>query len=264
MPEITLHVEMTPDEEAKLAAMAAAVALGDRVATGERKARVFADRVRTIDQIKRLYAVVLGFALTSSIANAYLCERSLAVFSWEEWSIIVAPVISSASLMVLFALGAERFLDRTYLQHDSVVPSRSSLFIDLFTLGLTAAWFVILSNIFQAPSSPGSLSLGDLRKFQSHFIRYLELFYLLDIACLGVNLVRGWGNSGHAKAHFIWIAINIVCVCLLFFWIGKISDGPVPYIGFSLVAGLLTILHVGRFALDYFFTFEFYYPTETM
>ena len=75
--------------------------------------------------------------------------------------------------MVLFALGAERFLDRTYLQAKSVVPTRRTLFFDLLTLGLTAALFVILSNIFQAPPASDKLDLGQLRGFQSHFINYL-------------------------------------------------------------------------------------------
>jgi len=265
MPNVTLQIQLTDAERAGLEAAAAAAVAAVGNPDQERRARILADRVRALDQIKRLYAVVLGFALTTGITNAYLCERALDKFSWEAGSIVVAPVISSASLMVLFALGAERFLDRRYLQPDSPVATRWSLFIDLFTLGLTAAWFVILSNIFQAPPpNAPRLSLGELRGFQAHFIKYLVVFYLLDIFCLAINLFRGRADPEHRRAHWIWIWINAACAVLLFLANRYISDMALPLVGFSLIATLLTAIHMIRFAVDYRHTFKFYYPLEAI
>jgi hypothetical protein len=175
----------------------------------------------------------------------------------------VAPVISLASLIALFALGAERFLDRKYLQPDSPSPKAMTLFADLLTLASTAGVFVILANVFPAPAAQKTLKLDDLHALQSHFISYLELLYVLDIGCLVLNLYRGW-NTTLRGAHGIWITINAISLALLYFVIAEIPDRSVPTLGVGLVALCLASLHIVRFFTDFLLTFRFYYPGEEL
>jgi hypothetical protein len=130
---------------------------------------IIAERTRTIDQIKRLYAVVMGYSVTSCFTNMYACARIISSDMTIGISIILAQGLVFVSLIALFYLGAERLLDKRYLQADSKVPSRHGLLFDLLCLGATAAWFVILADTFPNVSQ-ASLTAGDLRHGMRLFI----------------------------------------------------------------------------------------------
>jgi hypothetical protein len=266
MPSYLFKLEMTDEDKDRLAQLAQVT---QETAIKERDARIIAERGRTIDQIKRLYAVVMGYALTACVANAYLCERALQQASWEARSIIIAPVICFVSLMALFYLGAERLLDRKYLRHDSHRASKTGLLADLMTLALSAGWFVVVANIFQAPVSPNKLDIAALRKFQEDFINGLLVLYLLDVLLLAVQVCillrtkpEDWKNL--RKAHLIWMAVNICAFCALWFGVSTIADGPLPYANIGTVSFCLVLLHAARFIVDYAWTFEFYYPSDKL
>jgi hypothetical protein len=266
MPSYLFKIEMTDEDKNRLAQLAQVT---QETAIKEHNARIIAERGRTIDQVKRLYAVVMGYALTTCVANAYLCERALQPATWEARSIIIAPVLCFASLMALFYLGAERLLDRKYLRHDSRRPSRAGLCADLMTLALSAGWFVVVANIFQAPVSPKTLDLSALRQFQSDFINGLFVLYFLDVFLLAAQVLillrrkpADWLNL--LKAHLIWMVVNICTVFVLWFWVSTMTDGPVPFIAIGAVPFCLVLLHGLRFLADYTLTFKFYYPPEDL
>jgi hypothetical protein len=232
--------------------------------------QLLTERGRTLDQIKRLYAVVMGFALTTCITNAFLAARPINIRTAEELSIVIAPVIAFGSVMALFYLGVERLLDRKYLQPESGDPSWIELWIDLLSMGLTAVAFVVLANVFEAPASPASPhGLDDLRRFQDRFIVYLMGLYLLDVALLLIQLATLWArrsanrtNGRHLiRAHVIWLAINVISLALLYKLSGT-PDRALPYLGLSVIASLLLVIHVVRFVADFKLTFEFYYPVR--
>ena len=266
MPSYLFKLEMTEDDKIRLAQLAQVT---QETAIKEGNARIIAERGRTIDQIKRLYAVVMGYALTTCVATAYLCDRAVQQASWEARSIIVAPVLCFVSLMALFYLGAERLLDRKYLRHDSRRPSRAGLFADLMTLALSAGWLVVVANIFQAPVNPNKLDILALRQFQRDFINGLYVLYCLDIVLLAAQaciLLRrkpeDWGNL--LKAHLTWLVVNVAAISVLWFWVSTVPDGPLPHVDINAVSFYLVLLHVARFIADYTLTFKFYYPPEDL
>jgi len=152
---------------------------------------IIAERTRTIDQIKRLYAVVMGFAVTTCFANIYACARTVGFDDKIGISIILAQGVTFVSLITLFYLGAERLLDTRYLQADSRVPSRLGLLFDLFSLGLTAGWFVVLANTFTDPSK-GPLTNQTLRDELDAFVTNLLILYGADTFLLSCQLIRVW------------------------------------------------------------------------
>jgi hypothetical protein len=267
MANYTLKVELTPEDEQRLADLGTLV---DRQKAKENKARILAERGRTIDQIKRLYAVVMGYALITCFTNAYLCYRALDKYSWDANSILIAPVISFTSLIALFFLGAERMLDRKYLQESKPKPpTRAGLLIDLATLGISAAWFVILANIFQPPTGTAKLTIGNLHEFQTRFINAVLVLYVLDLVLLAVQAIvilvqTGWGGRADDifKAHLKWLGINVVSATFLCGTL-YLSDGTFSKYEIGIVASCLVLIHLVRFFWDFLWTFEFYYPKES-
>ena len=136
MSELNLKVSLTDVEKNQLAGL---IALWEGSDKWQQQALYFSDRSRAIDQIKRLYAVIMGFALTTAIGNAYLCLRMLKpeLKSFDAYLLIIAPLIPFVSLLALFYLGAERLLDRKYLEENpQVTPHKLGL--DLATVGLAS------------------------------------------------------------------------------------------------------------------------------
>lgn len=226
---------------------------------------IIAERTRTIDQIKRLYAVVMGYAVTTCFSNIYACARNIGFDDTIGLSIILAQGITFVSLITLFFLGAERLLDTRYLQADSRVPSPSGLLFDLFSLGLTAAWFVVLANTF-ADASKGQLKDTDLQAELGAFITNLLILYGLDTFLLVCQLIRARGGPVSSRqdaiyAHVWWIVLNLVCGAALV-WLIPLFAGRVIALGWRLdaVAVAVCALHVARFFADFMRTYRFYYP----
>ncbi len=240
------------------------------------KALVVSERARTIDQIKRLYAVVMGFGVTTCIANAYISARHVAPFSYDSYSILIAEVFSFVSLAALFYLGAERMLDRKYLQPSSAIPKWNSLWFDLGTLGFAAAWFVILANTFPTfPPSQSTQSNGHLVITAAavatdfdYFIINLGILYLLDVVLLAIHGWNGWNATEKEEkerwsAYSTWITINSVSLILIniLYWLVPYHY-TVPLLRLNLGACLLIGWHFFRFIWDFRKTFKFYYPTQ--
>lgn len=244
---------------------------------------VVAERVRTVEQIKRIYAVVMGFALTTCITNAYGCARA-AEFEWNATFLLTAQVFAFISLISLFLLGAERLLDRKYLQPRSELPTLLHLWFDLATLGIAAIWFVILANSFPAvPSVPEEIGEPMRMKITANlrpFTISLIVLYAIDIVSLLLQLLligkRSFFKSIIASrasrnrlldAHIIWILINAVALAALYeFMPSAESKKLVPYFGWpvNMAALFLILLHGLRFAFDFGLTFKFYYPSEKL
>lgn len=75
-------------------------------------------RVPAIEQIKRLCAVVIGFAVFSGISNSVQIARVIGTdgVPYEPLSFLVTEVLMILSLVALFALSSERMLERGYLR----------------------------------------------------------------------------------------------------------------------------------------------------
>jgi hypothetical protein len=269
MATYTLKVEMTP-AEAELVDKMGTLAVDQK--TKDRNRTILAERGRAIDQVKRLYAVVMGYALTTCLTNAYLCSRVLQKDTWEALSILIAPVITFVSLISLFYLGSERMLDRKYLQEDQIdPPTRTRLWIDLATLGISGVWFVILANIFQPPlAGAGMLDLPTLHDFQARFITAIIFIYILDLGLLALQaapigwemgFTRAWKGSDVFRTHVQWLGLNVVS--LLALWgITRMPDST--FLGVSIIALSLAVFHIIRFFVDFGGTFRFYYPHESL
>jgi hypothetical protein len=273
MPNFNVSIEMTDEDKTHLKAL---TDLAVAQKTEKWKTYVLGERIRTIDQIKRLYAVVMGLAVLNCVNNAYVCARQLQYGAWEEYSILIAEIFSFISLITLFYLGAERMLDRRYLHPKSGMPKRTTLLFDLFTLGITAAWFVALANTFPRPAAVTSGEIATMRDlvhdYFGYFILLLIGLYILDIVLLGIHGFIVWKEGYRHRneliiAYLTWVSVNVASV-IVWLWMYRyhLYDWPmtVPVVNVPVNLGALFLFawHAVRFVLDFNLTFGLYYPSQ--
>jgi hypothetical protein len=238
---------------------------------------ILTDRTRAIDQIKRLYAVIVGFSAITLLSNYVICIRTLdpAARGLEAYGILASQTISFFSLLILFLLGAERLLDTRYLQITSVVPSWYGLMGDVIGLLVTAGWFAVLANLSPvATGTSPTIQLSDLRDSQRYFVYVLLAIYVADLVFLAIQLVRfnyqkkklandtvaSRQQDAAAKIHKKWIGLNLVMAFFLAIITIYFAKAPQQYIYPNLVSLFLIAIHFGRFWYDLAKTFTFYYP----
>jgi hypothetical protein len=230
--------------------------------------RIIADRARTLDQIKRLYAVVMAFALTTSVANAYLCERALETKTLATRLIIFGPVFCLGSILILFCLGAERFLDLKYVQLASKRATWKGLALDLAALGATAGVFVVLANSFQPPPPGVLLKTADLALDQSVFLFNLVILCTVDVICLLpqyliLKIKRTVPVPAAYSAHGTWLVTNAVML-VTFFSLWYYEPRITNSLGVAGITTVLVIVHLGRFLIDFGCGFKLYYPSDEL
>jgi len=235
---------------------------------GAEQKQLSADRIRTIDQIKRLYAVVMGFAVTTSISNVYNAVKSSG-FDPSVSFVILSDEFAFISLIVLFFLGTERFYDARYLRPDSRPASLRGLFLDLSASGISAGFFVILAETFSLQDPGTALDLPHVMAMQHEFFRNLLGLYAIDLVLLFVQIWRmrrhPTGLENSFTAHWIWVALNVATFLIFFFFhrdeLGHVAIG---FLSLDLLISSLALeilaIHAVRFGLDMSLTFEFYYP----
>lgn len=264
MPIVHLRVDITPQEEQHLRLLATQAV--DQAAE-KWKTNVLAERGRAIEQIKRLYAVVMGFAVVRIISQIYDCVHALLTKNLLDWNlaaILLAQFVAFISLIALFFLGAERMLDRKYLRETCIdPPTRLGLWFDLLTLGITAVLFLILANVF--PGQP--IDAKDVPRYFGYFIVWLLIIYALDIIMLSAQLISLRQDPNQDRhlvhAYHVWIIINVVSLIAMlgiyFFVLGRFA-----LLTIDVGAVAIILLHLARFFVDFFLTFEFYYPSERL
>ncbi len=259
MPDFVLRIEATETDRNVLAAMANSTKtfsdLGVFLAGRDdaaANARILAERGRTLDQIKRLYAVVMGFALTQLIQNLVAMDKVLN----EDWSArltYLAVFISFISPLSLIYLGSERMLDTKYLDPaQKQPPDWKELATDLFMLGFTATVFVVLGETFANQTS--------LSKALSSFLLVLAILYALDAIFLAIQYFFVLpAGSPLLRPHLEWLRINLISFALaiaLWHWSAGIGE-----LACSLI---LIAANTVRFFWDLSGAFEHYYPSEAL
>jgi hypothetical protein len=233
------------------------------------------ERVRAIEQVKRLYAVVMGFAIWSCITNAYQCGRKIwhVAPDWSAHSILAAQVVAFLSLVALFYLAAERMLDRKYLRRDSPIPNPADLLVDLASIGGPAIGFVAIANIFPSilfTSSETELLAGVMPCFYV-FMWSLGVLYLADILLLLFQRRKLQGDANEDKEnrkHYgWWIRINvcsILAIGLLIWFFDSLVSITLPVFSLNFLAAIILVGHLVRFCVDYWNTFSGYYPLDPL
>lgn len=189
---------------------------------------------RSVDSVARIYAVVVGLALSESVKT--LIVKSAA----GDVDLSMATLLSGLPAFVAFIFtvvpfwhGMNRHLDRCYLEKDGEVAEGAMLF-DF------SVFFIEASILLVAGWT-----------LRSGIVTYccLGLVLLIDIV---------WGFTAHLihfpreKSHAVgWIIINLVAVLL--------GIGVMAY-PFNWKPTVLMAIAIARSIADYGFGWQFYFP----
>ncbi len=223
-------------------------------------------RTRTLDQVKRLYAVVMGFAANECVRGIILSIRSSDNTTMASW-IFISFGTCFISLMILFYLGTERYLDRRYLGKKPIDATWNGMAFDILTLIVSATWFVILSHslpVDKISSVNPIIRMSNFSVSHSDFVKNLLVLYIIDIGILIIQLIRlnrtlksSGDFSDNEKAYKIWIAINFGCVVFTLI----VICNNIFVISGVFLAIVMTMMHILRFVADFSSTFNSYYPS---
>lgn len=190
---------------------------------------------RSVDNVQRIYAVIIALAISQAIQNLLKSPGSTTVdLSLKQVSDGLPAFVAFLVTLVPFWQGMNRHLDRCYLEKQAGVRQRVILFdfavFLLEAIFLFAAGWSIKSDI--------------------------ETFYWLG-ALLGVDMI--WALPSHyihfpgTRSHAVkWSAIN-VCAIFIAFLVVEYS--------FQHKQLVLMVIALGRSIADYVFCGDFYFPT---
>jgi hypothetical protein len=195
---------------------------------------------RSVDLLERLYAVIIGLALTEGLKNAVLSANTALpqssifekTFRPETW-----PILALLFTIIPFFHGANRHLDDVYVFRRSSAKDFALVldFLFLFSEGTVFYWMALVTSD------------------ASYFFRIYVFLLALDIAwgcAVFFYTENGW--QGVKK----WVVINLVTVALAGILIAT------PLLGQIARIHALGLLALARSAFDYVFQWKFYYPPE--
>lgn len=213
--------------------------MADQATTPE---QVMTERARVVDHWKRLFSILVGFAITVACQRAYACWLS------GDASGLVQFVILIVTIPPIFH-GMERSLDVRYLQGDTGNPSAVRLILDTTTLVVTGLFLLALALSIPTHEQP---DLGHDGRRRDAFFLLLFLFFILDSALLGLASQRFESSFGHRRAHRRLASLNIGVAGALGLAL-VVLCGPV-------LAWVSAGIAIARSIADYVISREFLYP----
>jgi hypothetical protein len=192
---------------------------------------------RSVDNVQKIYAVIIALAIAQAIQNLLKSPGSTTVdLSLRQVSAGLPAFIAFLVTLVPFWQGMNRHLDRCYLEKTAGVRQRV-LLLDF------AVFFVEAIFLFAAGWSIKS---------------DIKTFYWLG-GLLGVDTV--WSVASHyihfpgTKSHSVkWAAINVCAIVIAIF----VVEYPFQHKEF-----VLMVIAVGRSIADYVLCGDFYFPSTS-
>jgi hypothetical protein len=193
---------------------------------------------RSVDWLQRLYAVVVGLALTEGLKNAVMAANTdlpkgsifEKIFRVETW-----PIVALIFTLVPFFHGANRHLDDTYV-FGTGEEKNFALVIDFLFFFVQGAVLYWMALVIQFP-----------RYF---FQVYCVLLFIDIFWAVGVYFYTqaGWQTVS------TWVRINLICVLVALILLAT------PLLGGNSKIHALGIAAVLRTVFDYSYQWRMYYP----
>jgi len=198
-------------------------------------------RTRSIDNLQRLYTVVVSLAITESLRRLFLTSQSLTLES-------AIAVLSLIVTIIPFYHGANRYLDATYVTGERSEPRSGALMFDFIAIFSEALVFFILAVL-----------IADAKTFFS----ILAGLFMLDAIWVWLTKLYGPTRETYIGPSYTrWAIVNIIfgIFILISIWSNLLNWSFWKSEIVQLIAlGFLSIL---RTILDYGQVWKFYYPLQ--
>lgn len=197
-------------------------------------------RANSVKQLCELYNVVIGVALSIGVYNAFAPLNGPSVFESYDH---LFNFMTFIALIIPFYHGAVRHLYATYVEEDASKNIKSwAVFFDFLVLFGEGCAFVYLAAY-----------IGQIEAF------FWGVVVLLAIDCVwGVFASIGFAGSQSQAAELKWAGLNFVTIIVVCIVVLLVVNGIYGWCYQSAIALLLLILL--RTAVDYWLSWEFYFP----
>lgn len=194
---------------------------------------------RSVDSLQRLYAVVVGLAVTASIQRCLLNQDGQIDYSGLSDRLPI--VLAFVATIVPFFHGMNQHLDRAYLGKDQDVNKEGYLVLDFFVFFFESCLLVAIAL---------HVNTGGQEAF-------LVLVALLLFDALWGCVTHGIHYSKHSPSTLAWCIINVATsvLMLVVYYTQLFPDGIVK-------AVFLYLLAIGRTVADYWWSWRFYLPLK--
>ena len=202
-------------------------------------------RKRSVDNLQRLYTVVVSLAVTESLRRLLVnYSTSGQVAGLSEWLMFVSLIFT----VVPFYHGANRYLDATYVTEERSAKT-AALMVDFIMLFLEGLLFFGLAMVMAN---------------EAHFYTVLAGLFLLDIIWVGTTNLTATGESDKMPGFAKWAFINFLAfsALLIFVW-SNVLNFQFWQTDRARSIALVTVAIV-RTVFDYVRVWHFYYPSDAL
>lgn len=200
---------------------------------------------RSVDNLQRLYTVVVSLAITESLRRLIsgVNGTSTVPSDYSHWLMF----ISLLATLIPFYHGANRYLDATYVTGERQAK-RAALMVDFLALFAEGLLFFALGS--SIPSGP------------VFFYTFLAGLYFFDAMWVGSTQLTAAHEDDKWPGYRVWALVNVAAasLLLLMMWTKIFTGGS--SIWRSEMAGNVApmLVAVGRTIFDYVKVWPFYYP----
>lgn len=200
-------------------------------------------RKRSVDNLQRLYTVVISLAVTESLRRLLIgFSVSGTVAGYKEWLMFFSLIAT----VVPFYHGANRYLDATYVTEERSAK-HYALMIDFIILFLEGLLFFGLAMVMAN---------------EALFYTVLAALFLLDIIWVGITNLTAINETDKMPGFNTWASINFLALAalLIFVWSNLLnwefwqSD--------TVKSFALMGVAIARTVFDYIRVWWFYYPAD--
>lgn len=200
-------------------------------------------RKRSVDNLQRLYTVVVSLAVTESLRRLLIDFATTGrVAGYKEWLMFISLIVT----VIPFYHGANRYLDATYVTGERLAK-HYALMVDFIMLFLEGILFFILAMV--TTNEP-------------LFYTVLAGLLLLDIIWVGATNLTATDESNKMSGYSTWAFINFVAMSgmLVSVWSNLLSWEFWPAGAVKSIA--LVGIAIARTVFDYIRVWRFYYPSD--
>lgn len=193
-------------------------------------------RKRSVDNLQRLYTVVVSLAVTESLRRTLLTGTQVELDWSNKWVLLLSLIFT----VIPFYHGANRYLDATYVTNERIAKRYSLMFdfILLFTQGLLL--FTLALFITNEPNL--------INDYDTRFFIGLAILLFVDVVWVGISRRITSDRPGQKSSYPVWAFINIVAIIVILI------------LALCKLWALLIPLTLIRTVLDYLIAHDFYYP----
>lgn len=201
----------------------------------------FEAKKRSVDNLQRLYTVVISLAVTESLRHL-LSPLNGGSANWKDWLMFISLIVT----LIPFYHGANRYLDATYVTQERSAK-HFGLMIDFFMLFIEGLMFFVLAVFINN---------------ETVFYTVLSALFLFDIIWVGITNITATGNEDRMRGYKRWASLNFLAlVCILISVWSNILNWNFWKTD-TVTSIILVLISIGRSTFDYMRVWKFYYPTE--